>query len=114
MANAAQNQGIVNSWSLMTFAKSHGRMKVVPASEHINSQTGESFTSSSCAFIHPTEKDEQGRAKVCFVAFSSKLGELTPAEISAQKDELQVAQLKSGSYILCRTGEGWAEVDLGI
>lgn len=114
MANAAQNQGIKNSWSLIAFAKSHGRMKVVPRAEHVNTQTGEVFEAASCAFIHPTEKDEQGRAAVTFVAFSSKLGELSPAEIAAQKDELQVAQLNSGNYVLCKQGDGWSDVDLGL
>lgn len=113
MAN--NNKGIVNSWSLLAFAKTHGRMKVVPASEHVNRETGETFTSGSVAFVHPTEKDDQGRAKVCFAAFSRNLGELTPAEIAAQKDALQVVELTSGNYCLCAVGSNsWEDVDLGI
>ena len=113
--NANNNVGIVNSWSLMAFAKSRGQMKVMPSAKHINKTTGEEFESASCAFIHPTEKDEQGRAKVCFVAFSSNLGEMTPSEISAKKDELQVVELASGNYCLCAIGaNNWADVDLGI
>lgn len=109
------NVGIVNSWSLVAFARAHGAMKVMPSSTHVNTKTGEEFTSASCAFVHPTEKDEQGRNKVCFVAFSSNLGELSPAEIAARRDELQVAELQSGSYILCQQGSAsWADVDLGI
>lgn len=50
-----------------------------------------------------------------FVDFSSNLGELTPREIAAQKYDLQVVQLESGNYKLCREGENtWEEVDLGI
>lgn len=116
MADMANNNvGITNSWGLLAFAQSHGRMKVVPPSEHVNKETGEVFTSGSVAFVHPTQKDEQGRPAVTFVAFSSKLGELSPAEIAAQKDELQVVELASGNYCLCAVGSnGWADVDLGI
>lgn len=111
----AENSRIVNSWSLMAFAQSHGRMKVTAPMTHVNSQTGEEFTASSCAFVHPTEKDEQGRASVCFVGFSRNLGELSPAEIAARKDTLQVVELDNGHYTLCEAGEpAWKEVDLGF
>lgn len=107
--------GIKNSWSLIAFARSHGRMAVTQPRDFVNSKTGESFTARSCAFTHPTEKDEQGRAKVCFVAFSRNLGELSPSEISARKDELNVAELENGNYVLCAQGSGsWDDVDLGI
>lgn len=114
--NNAANQGIANSWSLMAFAKSHGKMSITNESTHINSATGEEFTSRSCAFTSPTEKDEQGRSKVTFVAFSSKLGELSAAEIVARKDELQVVQFaESGNYTLCAQGaNAWEDVDLGL
>ena len=100
---ATSNVGIKNSWSLISFAKSHGKMKVAP---FVNRETGECFK--SCAFI--SNADE-----VTLVAFSSKLGELTPAEIAAQKDELQVVQLESGTYKLCKAGhDTWEDVDLGL
>ena len=100
---ATSNVGIKNSWSLISFAKTHGRMKVAP---FVNRETGECFK--SCAFV--SNNDE-----VTLVAFSSKLGELTPAEIAAQKDELQVVQLESGTYKLCKAGhDTWEDVDLGL
>ena len=100
---ATSNVGIKNSWSLISFAKTHGRMKVAP---FVNRETGEYFK--SCAFISNTDE-------VTLVAFSSKLGELTPAEIAAQKDDLQVVQLESGTYKLCKAGhDTWEDVDLGI
>ena len=100
---AASNIGIKNSWPLISFAKSHGRMKVAP---FVNKETGECFK--SCAFL-------SSGGKVTLVAFSSKLGELTPAQIAAQKDDLQVVQLESGSYKLCKAGhDTWEDVDLGI
>lgn len=103
MANEAVNVGIQDSWSLVSFAKAHGRMKVAP---FVNKETGEAFK--SCAFV-------DSENKVTFVAFSSKLGELPPAEIAAQKNDLQVVLLASGTYKLCKRGENnWEDVDLGI
>ena len=100
---ATSNVGIKNSWSLISFAKTHGRMKVAP---FVNRETGEYFK--SCAFL-------SSEGKVTLVAFSSKLGELTPAEIAAQKDDLQVVQLESGTYKLCKAGhDTWEDVDLGL
>ena len=100
---ATSNIGIKNSWSLISFAKSHGKMKVAP---FVNKETGECFK--SCAFL-------SSDGGITLVAFSSKLGELTPAQIAAQKDDLQVVQLESGSFKLCRAGkDSWEDVDLGI
>ena len=102
MSQTAQNQGIVNSWSLISFAKLHGKMQVAPC---VNKDTGEEFK--SCVF-----SNAEGRT---FVAFSSKMGELTPSQIASQKDGLQVVQLESGNYKLCKVGENsWEDVDLGI
>ena len=99
---ATSNIGIKNSWPLISFAKAHGRMKVAP---FVNKETGECFK--SCAFLN-----EDG---ITLVAFSGKLGELTPKEIAAQKDDLQVVQLESGTYKLCKAGhDTWEDVDLGI
>ena len=100
---ATSNVGIKNSWSLISFAKTHGKMKVAP---FVIRETGECFK--SCAFISNTDE-------VTLVAFSSKLGELTPAEIAAQKDDLQVVQLESGTYKLCKAGHAtWEDVDIGL
>ena len=47
------------------------------------------------------------------VAFSSKLGPLSAAEIVAKKAELQVVELESGHYSLCRQGENtWEDINL--
>lgn len=103
MATTATTVGIKNSWTLLSFAKTHGRMKVAP---FVNKETGEAFK--SCAFL-------SSGGEVTLVAFSSKLGELTPAQIAAQKDDLQVVQLESGSYKLCKAGhDTWEDVDLGL
>ena len=103
MATTATTVGIKNSWSLISFARTHGRMKVAP---FVNKETGECFK--SCAFL-----DSDG--EITLVAFSSKLGELTPKQIAAQKDDLQVVQLESGSFKLCKAGhDTWEDVDLGL
>lgn len=100
---ATSNVGIKNSWSLISFAKTHGKMKVAP---FVNRETGEAFK--SCAFL-------SSDGEVTLVAFSSNLGELTPKQIAAQKNDLQVVQLESGSFKLCRAGhDTWKDVDLGL
>lgn len=99
--NIMANIGIKNSWSLLAFAKMKGKMQV---GNFKNSETNEEFK--SCIFT-----DTAGNR--CFVAFSSNLGELTPAQISAQKDKLQVVQLESGNFSLCKQGENnWQDVEL--
>lgn len=94
---------IKNSWSLIAFAKQFGpKMQV---GEFVNKETGEDFK--SCIFTN-------GETRT-FVAFSSKMGVLSPREIAAKKNELQVVQLESGHYSLCKQGENtWKEVDLGL
>lgn len=114
MANTTNQPGIVNSWSLLAFAKTHGQMKVTAPMTHVNSETGEEFTASSCAFIHPTEKDDQGRAKICFVGFSRNLGELSATQIAARQNDLQIVEQANGRYVLCEQGGGWDEVALDI
>lgn len=98
-----ETKGIKNSWSLVAFAKTHGRMKVAP---FVNKDTGEAFK--SCAFLN-----ENGEV-TAMVNFSSKLGELTPQQIASQKDDLQVVQLESGTFKLCKNGSNWEDVDLGL
>lgn len=103
MANTAQNVGIKNSWSLISFARAHGKMKVAP---FVNKETNESFK--SCAFVN-------SEGTTTLVAFSSNLGELTPQQIASQKDSLQVVELESGTFKLCKQGNGsWEDVDLGL
>lgn len=95
--------GIKNSWSLISFARTHGKMKVAP---FVNGETGECFK--SCAFLNSD-------GEITLVAFSSKLGELTPKQIAAQNNDLQVVQLESGSFKLCKAGhDTWEDVDLGL
>ena len=104
MANTAQNVGIKNSWSLLSFARTHGKMQV---GDFVNKETGEAFK--SCIFTNPEDNSR------CFVAFSSKMGELSPREIVEQKDNLQVVELESGNFSLCKQGaNAWEDVELGL
>lgn len=94
---------IKNSWSLIAFAKEFGpKMQV---GEFVNKETGEDFK--SCIFTN-------GETRT-FVSFSSKMGPLSPREIAVKKNELQVVQLESGHYSLCKQGKNtWEDVDLGL
>jgi len=101
MAQEATLKGIKTSWSLLAFAAEKGKMQV---GNFVNQDTGETFKST----VFTSAAGDR-----CFVAFSSKLGELTPAEISAAKHDLQVVELESGTYKLCKKGENnWEDVEL--
>lgn len=107
--------GIKNSWSFLGFAKSHGQPKLTQPATFTNSNTGEEFTARSVAFVHPTEKDEQGRSSVCFVGFSRNLGELTAKEIAERVDELQVVQTNDDKFILCQQGSNsWEDIEIDL
>lgn len=96
---------IVESCSLIQFAKAHGKMKVAP---FINKETGEHFK--SCVFIDPNDENNK---TLC--SFSSNLGELSPAEIKAQAADLQVVTLDSGTHKLCAKGDSaWEDVELDL
>lgn len=109
MANTASNsgsvlKGIVNSWSLMSFAQAHGKPQV-GSFEHVDEETGEVRKFKSMIF---TEPESNART---FVSFSSNLGELTPAQISEQKKSLQVVELEGGHFSLCKQGaNAWEDV----
>lgn len=80
---------IIKTWSLLSFAKEFGpKMQV---GTFINNDTQNKFK--CCIFTKDNNKT--------FVAFSSKLGVLTPKEIVERKYSLIVVQLDSGMYSLC-------------
>lgn len=95
------NVGIKNSWSLRDFRNSHGVMKM--AGPFVNPETGEVFKST--AFVSPS-------GNITLVGFSSNLGELSPAQIKSQVDDLQVVELESGKFKLCKKGaDTWETID---
>lgn len=96
------NTSIIQSWSLLEFAKNYVKMQV---GNFVNSNTGEEFK--SCMFIK-----EDGSYD--YVGFHSQLGELTPAEISKRKKKLKVGLTESGKYVLYDHIDDWEIVDLGL
>lgn len=102
MANTANGQSsIINRWTLLSFAASHGKMQTGIA----RNKDGEEFA--SCSFTDPMT------GLRTYVGFSSNLGVLSAAQIAARKHELQVVQLETGSYRLCKVGEStWDDVEL--
>ena len=103
----AQNVGIKQSWSFMAFARMMGKPRYAAGLE--NKATHEKFN--AIAMVDPNND----RDVKCFVHFSSKLGELTKEEVAARKDNLQVVELNSGSYVLCNYGNSsWEDIDLGL
>lgn len=95
------NVGIRNSWSLREFRNLKGKMKL--AGPFINPENGEPFMST--AFVDPN-------GAVTLVGFSSNLGELSAAQIKERVNELQVVELESGNYKLCKRGtDSWEDVD---
>lgn len=87
---------IINAWNLVDFKNIHGKCRV-----------GKFTTKSGERFSAVTFGESPNWV---MVAFSSSLGELSPAEIVAQKDDLQVvlrdSQVEEGKtlYTLCRKG----------
>ena len=96
------NTSILQSWSLLEFAKNYVKMQV---GNFVNSNTGEEFK--SCMFLK-----ENGSYD--YVRFHSQLGELTPAEISKRKKELKVGLTNSEKYVLYDHIDDWEIVDLGL
>lgn len=96
------NTSILQSWSLLEFAKNYVKMQV---GNFGNSNTGGEFK--SCIFL---KKD----GTYDYVGFHSQLGELTPIEISKRKKELKVGLTESGKYILYDHIDDWEIVDLGL
>lgn len=100
--NTANTSVITNRWTLLEFAKIHGKMQTGTAKD----KDGVEFK--SCSFTN----NEGTRT---YVGFSSKLGVLSAKEIAEQKNNLQVVKLDTGGYRLCKQGESnWDDVDLGL
>lgn len=109
METTATTTKILNSWTLLAFARMKGKLMV--ADNCVNKDTGDKFT--TCVFVDPSNPDEE--TNKTWVPFSKKLGVLTPQQIVQQKDSLQVVERESGKYALCKKGENsWTEIDLGI
>ena len=96
----SSSSDVVKTWSLVEFAKEHGKMQV---GDFTNRITGEK--SKSCIFT-----DKNGNT--VNVSFDSKLGTLTPLQIKEKRDSLKVCLLKTNKYMLFKELVGWNEVNL--
>ena len=107
---------IKNTWALLAFAKTKGKMTTA---DFHNNNTGESFR--ACKFTNP----ENGN--IVLVSFGRNLIKdngnkpLTPQQIAAQKENLQVCEWKKTDgtegftlYKPGQVGENELEVDLGL
>lgn len=104
MSTTSYDSKIANSWSLLAFARANGRPKLA---NFVNSETKEPFK--SLAFVDNLDN------VTCLVGFSQNLGELTIPEIIARQHDLQVVQLESGKYKLCKKGENsWEDIALDL
>lgn len=94
----------IQSWSLLDFAKKYGPKMQVRG--YTNNSTGESFK--LCIFIDNSGKETS-------VKFLSQLGELTPTEISARKNNLKVGKMSNDKlYLYDKDINEWETVDLGL
>lgn len=86
-ANSKIDNSFIESWPLLEFAKSHGKMQVGTFhNEELN------IYYKACIFTQNGVRT--------YVSFSSDLGELTPQEIIKRKNQLKIAKLSNGDYIL--------------
>lgn len=93
----------LRDWPLLDFVLEFGPQMQVGQGTR---STGETYR--ICRFIK-----EDG--SITRVYFFSQLGELTPSEIQARKNELYVGQMSSGKYYLHdKNVKDWKTVDLGI
>lgn len=112
-----QMQGIKSGVSLVAFRA--GREMAIVNQKNVNKETGEEFVSHSVAFFKPElnadgskKLDPDGkvipqRDSVQWVAISSNLGEMSGADITARRNELQVVELEeSGNLVLCEDKRG--------
>ena len=110
--STSANNGIKNSWSLLSFARMKGKMQIATFP---NKETGEMYK--ACVFTDPSNPDSQ--TNKTFVSFSRNLGELTPQQIKEQQHDLQVVECTTASgrdmYALCKAGQNaWEDVSLDL
>lgn len=98
---------IVDSMSLLAFAKSKGTMQLGKFSQ-ANESTGDIQEWQSLIFTN--DKGER-----VFVSISEKLGTITSKYLVDNFRELQVIEGNSGKFMLCKVGENsWETVQLPV
>lgn len=98
--------GIVNSMSFLTFCGKGDQVKLVPAHKATNAAGEEFEAPQSVALIKDGEV-------LAFAAFSSNLEAMDAKTLVREAPGLNVVQLESGTYKICRPGEGsWETLNL--
>lgn len=90
--------GIKNSYSLLAWAEGY-QVKLVPAHKAVNAKGEEFDAPQSIALI------DNGSVKA-FAAFSSNLESMSAEELCSEARNLNVVELESGTFKVCRPGEG--------
>lgn len=91
--------GIKNSYSLLAWTRGY-TAKLVPAHKAVDKNGKEFDAPQSIALIN-----EDGSVNT-FAAFSSSLEAMSAAELVARAKDLNVVELESGTFKVCRPGEG--------
>lgn len=98
---------IVDSMTLLAFARSHGKMQLGKFSQ-ADPETNETKEWQSLIFT-----DSEGQRT--FVSVSQKLGTLTPQFLLDNYRELQVIKGNTGNYMVCRQGDNsWETIELPL
>lgn len=93
------NQGIKNSTSLLAWTRGY-TAKLVPAHTAVDKDGKEFEAPQSIALI-----DDDGSV-ARFAAFSSNLEAMDAATLCKEAKNLNVVELESGTFKVCRPGEG--------
>jgi len=102
-----ENYEIVDSMSLLAFARSHGRMQLGKFSQ-ADEQTGEVNEWQSLIFTNDA-------GERTFVSISEKLTPITSKYVVENHAQLQVIKGNSGKYMLCKQGnDSWESIDLPL
>lgn len=122
MSNETNLSKITDRQSFRSFYKEFKPMKRAPFTKK---SSGEQFTKlvfpeysvlkETQEIVATSKVPKDKESSYLMVGFSSNLGELSNAELQEQLDALQVCKLESGSFKLCKAGEGqWETVELNL
>ena len=97
----AKADAFVRTWSLVDFAKKHGKMQICKSPDKNNR---ESYL--KCRFV-------DGNKNSTYVSVSSKMQNITAEEIVRDKERIRVGQLPNGKYVLYDfRWKDWEDVEL--
>lgn len=102
-SNNTKEPLFIQAWPLLDFAREYGPKM----------QVGMFYSKEGKPFHKIQFVDKNGKATPA--CFFSQLGELTPSEISARKDELKIGMMPNGKYYLHDGNiKEWEDIDLGL